>query len=210
GTWSESGLEQRPNRDRRAAPQALDRGDPAEHGDRAGAGAGAPSERIVARVRVEEQPLQHGISAEMAAGKMRHLDALDAIEVAHQQHLVVLGCLAPGLALALADLDAPLPAVEGQLVALDRHEGVERIAHLDAVLVEDGGAHRVGDVDLLAEDAGIAQVAVLAGRLLVEEVEPGAGADVEMIVAAFGVRAGPAARTAEGSVAPVMAQRAAG
>ena len=65
-----------------------------------------------------------------------------------------------GLALVVAHLEAPLGAVEGQAVALDRHEGVERIAHGRARRVLHDRVHGVGDVDVLLEDAAVAEVAV--------------------------------------------------
>ena len=115
-----------------------------------------------------------------------------------------------GLALILPDLNASLGAVEGQMIALDRHEGVEGIGHDHLVLEAQHRRHGIGDVDVLAIDAAIAHIAVLARRILIEHGQPGILAHVEIEVAILGMDAGLAALAAKRPVAAVIALRSEG
>src|SRR5687768_11360100 len=115
----------------------------------------------------------------MAAPLIGNANALHRPEIAHHENLVLVRHL-PGLALVLADFYPAAFAVEGKMIAFDRHKSVQGIGDLDPALVKDGRAHRVGNVDVFAEHAGVAEIAVLLRRLLVEHIEPGVAADVEV------------------------------
>jgi hypothetical protein len=64
-------------------------------------------------------------------------------------------------------IEPPARPVEGDRVSLARHERVQRVAHPRAAAIVDEHVHRVLDVDLVAEDAAVAVVAVV---LLVREI----------------------------------------
>src|SRR5260221_1140913 len=196
-------------RDHLLAAYALDRGEAAEHRDRARPRPGTLAERVVAAARLEQHVAQPVVAAEMAALALLDPDALDSAEIAHDDDLVGRRHR-PGLVLVLPDLDAAAAPVEGEMVAFDRHVAIDRIGDLDAVLVADRRTHRVEDVDILAEDAGIAHITVLARGILVEHLEQRVLADVEIMRALAGMRAGAAALAAERPVLAVVAQAAEG
>src|SRR5262249_12530663 len=123
-------------------------------------------------------------------------DTLDRPEIMRDQDLVF-GRHRPGLLLVLADLQPAFAAVEGEMIALDRHEAVQRIGHLYAALVADRSGHRIEDVDLLAQDASVAEITALRGGPLVEHFEPGIARQVHVELADALVVAGPAACAAE-------------
>ena len=104
----------------------------------------------------EDQIAQPRVAAAVAAfGRSRGRDLLALAEVLDQIDLGLVPGL-PRLALVVAHLEAALRAVERHAVALDRHERVHRIAHVDAVRVADDRVHRVEDVDVFLEHAAVA------------------------------------------------------
>ncbi len=161
------------------------------------------AERIIA-ARLEEHVAKAVVAAEMAALALLHPDMLDIGEIPHHQDLVGRRRL-PRLILVLADLEATEAAVEGEVVALDRHVAIDRVGDLHAALIADRSAHRIVDVDVLAEDAGVAHVAVLARGVLVEHLEQRVLAHVEIIRALAGMRTSAAALAAIAAVAAVIA-----
>ncbi|MNZ69726.1 hypothetical protein D3C78_880360 [compost metagenome] len=137
---------------------------------------------------------------------MRHPYAFNtAAEAFHQQDFVGRR-LRPGLLFILAHFDTAFMAVEGNMVALDRHIGVERIGDLHAAGIADRGAHGVGNVDFLAEDAGIAHIAVHRRRVLIESIEERIGAQIHGIIALAFVRTGATACSPERAVLAIVQQ----
>ena len=103
------------------------RGHPGQHRERPRPRAGPLVHRVVG-LRHEEAPVQQRVAAEMPARPVLDPDPLDRAVGAEHQHLVAAVRRLERLLLVHADLDPPLGPVERQVIALDRHIGVERVA----------------------------------------------------------------------------------
>src|SRR5262249_4546075 len=128
------------------------------------AGTGADAEQASARSLVrarqaqvllhvglaEDEVAQDVVAAAVAAARGAHGDLVPLAEVLREVDLGG-GGDGPGLALVIAHLEAAERAVEGDAVALERHERIEGVGEVDAVRVAAGERHGVEDVDVLPE-----------------------------------------------------------
>lgn len=173
--------------------------------DRPGPGAlvgGAPV-RVGRRLRVKQVLRQPGVAAAVPALARPNLDRVAGFEVGVNLDPGALGDQLAGGGAVPAEVDrllanvlqAALAAHEGDDVALPGRESVQRVTHAHSIAVAHSKMQGVLDVDLRAEDAAIAPVAVvvLVVEVRMDQIGVEAQVDVEWALRGFGaVQAAPA------------------
>src|SRR5258707_5654022 len=89
----------------------------------------------------------------------RHLDFLPLPKTLRQVSLGLLIDL-PWLTLIVSNFQSSFLTIERNSISFKGHKGIQRVTHLRTVRVFHHCSHRIVDIDVFAEDASIAVVAV--------------------------------------------------